>query len=150
MKKVKTGKQMVRLLDLVKLATEDEMVTITKKIAFDSFGDLLLLSPVDTGFFRSNWRIGVNRSDGAKIKGKSHPGRSETNKPVLYQAPYDRPPLIKFGDSVHLFNNTIYGEFLEQGSSEQAPQGMVEQTALRARLQITRLFGALSRRKLDV
>lgn len=69
-------------------------------------------TPVDTGFARASWRIGLNRP-GAAL------GSARPNQIVTSLAG------ARAGDKLILSNNTKYIRRLEYGHSQQAPQGMV-------------------------
>lgn len=104
---------------------------VLRKIAFDAFYQLLLRSPVDTGRFRGSWRIGVN-----KVDLTFEPPMEKGSGPTPGSAPVGSEiaraeGVIKtavFGDTIHISNSLDYGEFLENGSSRQAPQGMLRLT----------------------
>lgn len=143
MKKVTSGSQMVGLLQLARKTTEDEFLLILKKLSMDAFADLVQLTPVDTGLARSNWRVSVNRAPEAIDTRKG-------DKNGVYIFPVFDDPGIRFGDAVIIYNNTEYIRYLEDGSSVQAPQGMVEPAYYRASIMAERLLNALDRRVIDV
>lgn len=88
---------------------------VLRKIAFDAFLGLLLRSPVDTGRFQANWRIGINKPDLTTDESTTTPDGSEIN-------------VAKWGDTIHMTNNLPYARPLEDGSSSQAPAGIVGPT----------------------
>ena len=77
---------------------------------------MVLKTPVDTGRARSNWNAGVNNVDPSVS-----PARDvtvlERAKAIISQ--------LKGGDSYFITNNVDYIKYLEEGSSDQAPEGMV-------------------------
>lgn len=83
-------------------------------------GKVILRTPVDTGRARGNWQAQVNRpaksvldiSDKSGSKANSE-ARTESVK-------------AKLGDKLYLTNNLPYIEGLENGTSSQAPNGMVK------------------------
>lgn len=141
MKRVSNHRELVSVMDLALKYTEEEMTTIVKKISMDAFSDLLRLTPRDTGYAVSNWRIGINQSDSVVLHGGSA---------TSYSAPSFGNTNIQFGDNVHIYNNTAYIGLLEDGHSRQAPAGMIEPTAARVRIQLDRLAKAESKRKANV
>lgn len=138
--------------------------------AFELLAGVVEKSPVDTGFFRGNWRVGINEPDmSVASKGVVEPKQKHASgaKSVLYSskaaaaaaaagAPQKQPAAKRkyekrlaklagsaaqveaaggakiteagLGDTIHITNNTEYGEALENGHSGQAPLGMVKIT----------------------
>ena len=96
------------------------LVALHKKVHLEVYGRLILRSPVDTGYFRYGW----------------YGGLEVTNVlPPEDQATYPEPSafdraigplggLQPFASS-YIFNNVDYGPELEDGRSDQAPQGIV-------------------------
>lgn len=106
--------------------------TVLRKVALDAFAGVLLRSPVDTGRFRSNWRIGINKIDfrttvgvrarsqgatggGGMTRGETAEGRARINRAV-------------FGNTIFITNNLPYAGRLERGHSKQAPRGVLRVT----------------------
>ena len=142
MRKAKSGREMLSLLDLAKVTTEEEFLTIHKKISLDAFRDLVRLTPRDTGFAKSMWRVSIN---------VSVPIFEKTGAPGMKYPPAQYPDKkINFGDSVHLYNNTAYIGFLNNGTSKQAAAAFIDTAFMRAKLTAERLFKSLSKRKADV
>lgn len=141
MKRVKISqpRQLKALLDIAAKVTEDEFVTVVKKLSFDAFGDLVRLTPYDTGFAQGGWRVGINQTDEMVLY---NTGSGPTS------APNFGSPTIKFGDIIHLYNNVAYIGALEGGWSKQAPAGMVEPTWSRMSTMADRLADALSKKRL--
>ena len=73
-------------------------------------------SPVDTGFFRANWRVGLNAMPPMGAEGVA-----ADNSAVV--------ALGKAGDVFYIVNGVEYGPYLELGRSPQAPSGIVGPTA---------------------
>src|SRR4051812_12572438 len=48
-----------KFVEKTKIRTE----VVLRKLGFDAFAGVVKKSPVDTGRFRSNWRIGINTTD---------------------------------------------------------------------------------------
>lgn len=84
-------------------------------------------SPVDTGFYRSNWSVAINRSP--EFRPLENPGKLSFlgAQPVMtMQADIMKAQL---GDVVFIYNNTAYAARLENGHSGQAPHGVARITA---------------------
>lgn len=95
-----------------------------RKIAFDLFSAIVKKTPVDTGRARSSWTVGVgypNTSVAPETKRKRSAARA-TEKSLSQLRKLAR---FKLGQSIYLLNNLDYVIFLEEGSSKQAPYGMV-------------------------
>lgn len=69
-------------------------------------------TPVDTGFARASWRVGINKARGS--------ANSATPNQIIGSMAG-----VKAGDKLILTNNAVYIRRLEYGHSGQAPQGMV-------------------------
>lgn len=104
-------------------------------------GDYSPGSPVDTGFFRAAWRVGINappaptadqdaseeqlsfKGMGQK-KAKAAPGTYPDPMPEITGMLAGAVP----GDMIYISNSVIYGPRLEYGHSQQAPAGFVRLT----------------------
>ena len=87
---------------------------IFRGTALGLFGKVILRTPVDTGRLRGNWFASINRPS------KQVDGSAEGYEGVVFKA--------KLGDSLFLVNNLPYAKVIEDGSSAQAPHGMVKVT----------------------
>lgn len=104
---------------------------IVRKLAFDGFSMLLKRSPVDTGRFRANWRIGIN---GADLTTTPEPQKAPTPGSPL-AGPESTAATVaistaKWGGQIVLSNNLPYAEPLEKGWSKQAPNGVLQVTLI--------------------
>ena len=107
-----------------KLISED-LVTFHKTIALLVLRGVVLKTPVDTGRARGNWQVTINN----QAEGEVDPRDS-------ISAGQQQLASIKPFDVVWISNNVPYIEFLEEGSSTQAPEGMLALTLE----EITRIF----------
>lgn len=106
---------------------------VLRKVALDTFAVLLKLSPVDTGRFRANWRVGINRVNyDTSAAGKGEPGKYEgdpkggteiTDRETVQAN--DKLLQAKWRDTIWLTNNLPYAPALERGHSKQAPVGVL-------------------------
>ncbi|ATY44940.1 hypothetical protein [Acinetobacter baumannii] len=96
-------------LDVAK-AAEDHV----KHIVMDTVQSLVNLSPVDTGAYRASHIVSIGSGDYG-IRGP------ETN---AVQDAAIQAVKIKLGNLVYIQNNQPYAERLENGWSDQAPQGI--------------------------
>lgn len=100
---------------------------VVRKIIIDVWAELIERSPVDTGRFRGNWIYSVN----AKAT-----GTVPTTGTTLAPTPRPDPPTIEagaFGKVHHIVNHLPYARRLEEGHSQQAPNGMVDLTVIKWR-----------------
>ncbi|MCU7398290.1 HK97 gp10 family phage protein [Acinetobacter baumannii] len=85
-----------------------------KKITMDAVQSLVNLSPVDTGAYRASHIVSIGSGDYG-VRGP------ETN---AVQDAAIQVVKIKLGNLVYIQNNQPYAERLENGWSDQAPQGI--------------------------
>ena len=123
------------ILDLsrFRIKTENQMRLVVKKFALELFTLIVRRSPVDTGRFRANNQIDINRMSpesvlefketdaGAVIKfsgggvgGGGNVIARESSKLAEYE----------LGDTIFIYNNVEYAIALEYGSSNKAPAGV--------------------------
>ena len=96
---------------------ESDMTSMVKEITLYAFGQLIHLSPVDTGAYRSNHRLTLGAPDDGY-------DTSITDQRNLAQAK-DEVARLKIPYTVAYLQNSLpYAPALEGGSSEQAPGGV--------------------------
>lgn len=94
----------------------------TRKLALEALRRVVLKTPVDTGRARGNWQTTIDRP-ATGTQETTDPSGGQTiseGSNVIGQAPIFRP--------IVLTNNLPYIERLEDGSSQQAPNGMLSVT----------------------
>ena len=96
--------------------------TLTKKITGEALQKVIVASPVDTGAFRGNWRVGVSNIDGT-----TDPSSTD----VSGQGSITRGLLTiqsggGVGKLVYISNSLPYGVKLNNGYSMQAPMNFVD------------------------
>ncbi len=82
-----------------------------KAIAFDLFGEIVKLTPVDTGRARNNWHITADDPEYSTSFG-TQPAQPDYNLDV------------KGFPTVYISNGLHYIGLLEEGKSKQAPDGI--------------------------
>ena len=104
----------------VDLAIEDLNV-IWKSSVITLFSRVIIGTPVRTGYARSGWRVGesVDEFLPAPVTGE------ETAQRPAPTIEFNEIPAV--GSSVYLFANVDYLEYLEEGTSDQRPNGWIEQ-----------------------
>lgn len=95
-----------------------------RKVMLEAFTSVVRMSPVDTGRFRGNWMIG--RGAPSEAQGTEDRSGGATTARIVSEV--TSAPL---GGSIFLTNNLPYSIELENGSSTQAPAGMVGVTLAR-------------------
>ena len=99
-------------------ATNLKMHDMCKKVAIDVTSGVVDRSPVDTGRFRGNWMVATGSADTATTA-------STTASDSINRA-LNMP--FNVGQSIFITNSLPYAQRLENGWSQQAPQGMVALT----------------------
>lgn len=89
-------------------------------------------SPVKTGRFRGNWQTDVNKPSAGELDRLDKTGTASLREAVTESAS------AKLGDSLYFVNNLPYAKSLEDGSSTQAPTGMVEVTVNQFQREVNR------------
>lgn len=98
---------------------------VQKKVVLDVDKGLVLSTPVDTGRARAGWNVGINNVD------LEETGIDKTGQKTLAEHLQIIEREMNLGDRVYLSNNVEYITYLDRGSSDQAPHGMVEKTLQR-------------------
>ena len=107
----------------------EEHLAFQKRIALDLLRRIVLRTPVDTGRARGNWQtsLGPSANSQLDIFDVNGGGTISRGAAVIGGA---QP----FG-LMTIFNNVDYIRFLENGSSQQAPSGMVSVSLQEVRTQ---------------
>lgn len=102
-----------------------KLTEATQKISLDVFSNVIRLSPVDTGRFRGNWQPSAGAPVAGELELLDPSGGAVTAKVSGFVEG------VEAGDVIYMVNNLPYAEKLEDGSSQQAPNGMVKLTVQR-------------------
>jgi len=94
-----------------------KLVTFQKKIVLDVLGRIVSKTPVDTGLARSNWQLNVGNPGYTELPLRSEEEQTSDNISELAK-------MQPFQTS-YINNNVEYISYLEDGSSDKAPNGMV-------------------------
>ena len=132
---------MASLGDQLKAIAERNKVKLSlvvRKTVLDMAGQMIRLSPVDTGRFRSNWQYGgglMNTDTGSRIdaSGASSIGR------ITAGIGGWRP-----GETMWITNSLPYAQRLESGWSKQAPAGVVRTTFASFEAHFARALGEVA------
>jgi hypothetical protein len=102
--------------------TERTMTQVGRKVALELFRRVIYKTPVDTGRARANWQVTIGTPAAGTIEIDDTNGGATMSKATAASAGF------KAGDTIYLTNNLPYIRRLEEGSSQQAPAGMVALT----------------------
>lgn len=95
---------------------------VVQKVTMDLASGVIMKSPVDTGRFRANWMFGQGSMPSGTTEAIDK-GGAATLQGIISQI-----GKTKAGGVSYIANNLPYGQVLEDGSSDQAPSGMVKLT----------------------
>ncbi|TSA15029.1 MAG: HK97 gp10 family phage protein [Comamonadaceae bacterium] len=115
-------------------AIQAKVNAVPGKVAFELLHSVVMKSPVDTGRFRANWRVGA---DNVNVAIDALPNVN----PLALGNAFLRK--FRAGQTIYITNSLPYARKLEYGWSKQAPQGMVRITILEAPDAIKRAIRAL-------
>lgn len=105
-------------------ATNLDIDTVKRKIAFDVAARLVMRTPVDTGKARANWMVGVGSVNQSTTDDEDKAGSST----ITALAQDIKMANAKDDTSIFITNSLPYIARLEYGFSQQAPEGMVRLT----------------------
>lgn len=108
------------------------MEKVFRGTALSLFGKVILRTPVDTGRLRVNWQTDINKPASGTLTITDKSGVK-----AIQQASTEAIK-AKLGDSIYMVNNLPYAEVIENGSSTQAPQGMVKVTVTEFKREINK------------
>ncbi len=126
-----------RQLDRFLEQTGIDFVTFQKKVSFDIFRGVVQKTPVDTGWAQNNWNISVGSVDltvTPKPEGSGSPGGFDALRKM------EDVDIDRVGEIVYISNNLGYITYLEQGSSDRAPNGMVRVTVAEVETNVNTLL----------
>jgi hypothetical protein len=102
--------------------TERKLTQVGRKVALELFRRVIYKTPVDTGRARANWQVTIGSQASGTVEIDDKSGGATMSKATAASAGF------KAGDTIYLTNNLPYIRRLEEGSSQQAPAGMVALT----------------------
>ena len=101
---------------------ERKMDLAVRKIALEMFRRIILKSPVDTGRFRGNWHLAIGSVPEGTLELDDKTGTATIAKGAATAMGFNA------GETIFFANNLPYARRLEEGYSQQAPNGMVALT----------------------
>ena len=106
--------------------SEDEYRVMVQKTFLDALAGCVNNSPVLSGRFKGNWDVAIEESVDPNYD-MNAPIKSAEEAIVDGERKIDKYPKDKIVAGV-VYNNLPYGEKLEKGSSDKAPDGIVAPT----------------------
>lgn len=110
-----------RVRSITRRLPREQQVLFQKKIVFEALRRVVMKTPVLTGRARGNWQTTINTRPGNDLDVKS--GDRDPIREGMAALGRLRP-----GQIVYLTNNVPYIIFLEEGTPNIAPIGMVKTT----------------------
>ena len=101
-----------------------------RKVSADMLQGVIMASPVMDGAFRSNHRVTVNKTTNETVPSNGNKAPKGTLDQEVFAEGAGQILQAKLGDSVYIQNNLPYALRLENGYSQQAPQGIYSLTFL--------------------
>jgi hypothetical protein len=103
--------------------TEEQAAALLKRVALQVLTGVVEKTPVDTGRARGNWQVAIDTAANTATINRDDAGGS-----IAISAGTAALTSVKPFSTVVIYNNVEYIVALEQGHSQQAPQGMVAVT----------------------
>jgi hypothetical protein len=100
----------------------DSSAAMVRKVALVVDQTVVMATPVDTGRARANWIVGLN-----EVPTQNRPEEEVGEQIALSQARQAIASFKRNDQYIAIVNNLDYIKPLEDGSSAQAPQGMIKQ-----------------------
>ncbi len=115
---------------------------LVQKASIYLLRSVVLKSPVDTGRFRANWQINESVSSNTVISNFNEGKAGSTKSSVTSNSLRSGTKKVKSSDNnfpvFYLTNNLPYATRIENGWSDQAPQGVVAISLLDTKLWLDR------------
>ena len=117
----KTAEEFSRQIQwMTKQMPAEGIQLLQKRVAYKALSTILHEHPRDTGRAAGNWQVGINETTEDEVPNATK--RSNDSVVKEGQAKVDTTPPYAI---VHIMNNVPYIIYLEAGSSDAAPEGMV-------------------------
>ena len=123
------------LVDEIADLLDQDVATVHKKVALDLLSGVVKKTPVDTGRARASWKVGVGSLDPTVAAEGSGPPAD-----AVIGAGESKIEAQKDPQRTWITNSLPYIGALENGHSNQAPQGMVAVTAAEVKSDLASLL----------
>lgn len=133
--------------DLAKFADliDVQFDTAVRRIVFELYDKITRRTPVDTGRARASWMISQGSAGTETAPESERVDAKSANKAQRAKV----RDIVKTRAKIWIYNNLPYIKPLEDGSSEQAPQGMVALSVAEVEAKIDAMIEAVERAKGD-
>ena len=118
--------------------TARKMDLAVRKIALEMFRRIILKSPVLSGRFRGNWQLAIGSVPEGTLELDDKTGTATIAKGAATAMGFNA------GETIFFANNLPYARRLEEGYSQQAPNGMVALTVQEFQSVVSRIGIELS------
>lgn len=125
--------------DLTKFVekTKIKIDVIVRKVALQALRGVVLKTAVLTGRLRGNWRVALNAANLAvewELFDKSGEGTIAKGAQIIATTPKNQDVTI------YITNNLPYAQWIEDGHSTKAPEGMLKVTFVEVRIGLEELI----------
>lgn len=110
---------------------------LCRGVLLEAHGRLIRRTPVRTGRAKGNWNVGVGTIDRSTNEDRRQAEALSEGQAVILGR-------FKAGDRAFITNSLPYIPNLEDGSSKQAPQGMVKVTVAEMKPLVSRVAAAVA------
>jgi len=134
--------------DLMKFASSIDVKfeTVVRRIVLELYDKITKRTPVDTGRARASWMLNSGSSAGSDTASEAasvdYKSMNKSQREELKSDVVKNPYVKRW-----IYNNLPYIKALEDGSSSQAPQGMVKLTVTEVETRIDAMIDAIDREK---
>lgn len=111
------------------------LLVFQRKVTLAVLRGVIFKTPVDTGRARGGWIVGVNKVPNGM-------GRPDRNGGSAFAEGASKIGSLRPFSVVYVANNVVYVKYLEDGSSAQAPRGMLRLTLAELQTQLPALAAA--------
>ena len=114
--------------------TKDQFKQLIVKIGVELLKGVVMMTPVDKGRARGNWQVEINSATDKVLETVDKMGGNTIEKGLAVLQTLKNNGI---GQVIYMCNNVEYIIGLEEGTSQQAPHGMVAVTLAR----LNQMFG---------
>jgi len=125
----------------VKAGIRDRSNKLVRAVLLEAHRRLVMRTPVRTGRARANWNVGVDKIDRSNNPEKF----DKSGRAAIQEGQATILADFKAGDRAFITNSLPYIPPLENGSSKQAPEGMVKVTAAEMRPLVGKVLAEVTR-----
>ncbi len=117
----------------------DRSDQLVRGVMLEALKRIAMRTPVDTGRARGNWNVAIGAPDLA-----NNPHKLDPLGTFVWDAGSRVIARFRAGDVAYITNSIDYVRYLEEGSSTQAPEGMVGRTVAELRPMVRQVLTEIS------